>query len=148
METHENEARSIACEMLVEYCKSKMKEFKDIREGEGGTPQVKHFFECMFLIRCAHEMEMKPGEGERPRKVSSKHKGRKKSEVPKEPFDVEKELLAASDWMYEALDLKNTDTLFGYSVEVLAEIPTGPWLVLLMNILIMVGCLSVSFKFM
>eukprot|EP00656_Telonema_subtile_P053730 TRINITY_DN7848_c0_g2_i2.p1 TRINITY_DN7848_c0_g2~~TRINITY_DN7848_c0_g2_i2.p1 ORF type:complete len:326 (+),score=72.20 TRINITY_DN7848_c0_g2_i2:154-1131(+) len=78
-----------------------------------GSPDVRlsldDFFECMFLVRCKHEMEMDASA-----------------------------LLALADLAWDQNELADTSKLFQVSdVSQLKYIQTGPWLLLLMRILIM-----------
>ena len=65
------------------------------------------FFEIMYLLRIKHEMEL--------------------------PHE---ELLERADTIYVALDFSNTDEMFDVPLCQLNDVKTGPWLMLLMRILI------------
>ncbi|KAK3238501.1 hypothetical protein CYMTET_51491 [Cymbomonas tetramitiformis] len=85
----------------------------DNADGGDDDLSIDNFFEYMFLIRSAHEMEL---EGEE---------------------DVCPVLMHMADETYKRLNLRNTDALFGTDVEALPARSTDTWLLLLMRILIM-----------
>jgi hypothetical protein len=94
-------ARGIA-ETLIERYEASLLAGNQSPDDQGGE----QFFECMFLLRCKHEMELDTSA-----------------------------LLARADSLFKQEELRDTNKLFGVDVYELGGVPVADWLMLLMRVM-------------
>jgi hypothetical protein len=94
-------ARGIA-EALIEKYEASLLAGNQSPDDQGGE----QFFECMFLLRCKHEMGLDTSG-----------------------------LLARADMLYKREGLRDTSKLFGVDVADLKDVPVADWLLLLMRVM-------------